>query len=73
MVNLLIFLCPWLDTITVALGMSIVLIASRYVRFESSQNLRVKKYRGPPPRVSSALSFIGGVHIGAVALRDPNC
>ncbi len=25
------------------------------------------------PRVSSALSFIGGVHIGAVALRDPNC
>jgi hypothetical protein len=30
--------------------------------------LRVKKYR-----VSSALSFIGGVHIGAVALRVPNC
>jgi hypothetical protein len=25
------------------------------------------------PRVSSALSFIGGVHIGAVALLVPNC
>ncbi len=29
--------------------------------------------RGPPELVSSALSFIGGVHIGAVALRVLNC
>jgi hypothetical protein len=26
-----------------------------------------------PPRVSSVLLFIGGAHIGAVALRDINC
>ncbi len=34
--------------------------------------LRVKKLL-EGPRVSSALSFIGGVHIGAVALRVLNC
>ncbi len=43
--------------------------AMSYFRGQPWFMLRVKK-RGPP---SSALSIIGGVHIGAVALHVLNC